>query len=263
MKSVLHKAAKEEILDEPFPHIVIRDALEDDLYERLARAWPRPEIILDGREPQSNRNYRYCARDTLSDERISPLWRDFCAYHTSRDFYLEVISLFADRITSLHQGLESKFGKRLEDLSTSIRFKEEFRDIALECQFTYTAPVSEPSRSVGPHIDREAALYAGMLYFRLDEDDSTGGDLEFYSFKGAPAYFKESRFAPDDSVRLEKVIEYRKNTLVLFLHSINSAHGVSMRTVTKYPRLNVNFVGEFQSNIFDVSRYQTVTSSVS
>ncbi|MCI0488167.1 MAG: hypothetical protein L0229_16390 [Blastocatellia bacterium] len=258
MKSVLHKASRIDILDEPFPHIVIRNALEGDLYERLARAWPGAEIILDGREPLSNRNYRYCARDVLSDERISPLWRDFCTYHTSRDFYLEVISLFGDRIASLHTSMEARLGKRLEDLSTSVRFKEEFRDIALECQFTYTAPVTAASRSVGPHIDREVALYAGMLYFRLDEDDSTGGDLELHSFTGTPAFFKESRFAPDSRVKLEKVIEYRKNTLVFFLHSVASVHGVSLRSATVYPRLNVNFVGEFQTAIFDVSRYQTI-----
>ena len=258
MKSVLQKASRRDIIDEPFPHIVIHDALEEDLYERLACEFPSSEIILDGREPLSNRNYRYCARDILSDERISPLWRGFCAYHTSRDFYLEVISLFRDRITSLHPGLESRYEKGLEDLNTSIRFKEELRDIALECQFTYTAPVTTSSRSVGPHVDREVALYGGMLYFRLDEDDSTGGDLELYSFEGESAFFKGSRFVPDSRVRLEKVIKYRKNTLVLFLHSVASLHGVSMRSVTKYPRLNINFVGEFQTGIFDVSRYQTV-----
>ena len=37
-------------------------------------------------------------------------------------------------------------------------------------------------RSIGPHVDREVALYAGLFYMRDDHDDSEGGDLELYRF---------------------------------------------------------------------------------
>ena len=163
MKSILHKAAEADIVDLPFPHLVIHNALEDDLYERLASEFPPADVLLDGSELFSNRQYRYPASRILSDARISNLWREFTAYHVSAEFYVEVISLFGDRIRSLHPNLETKLGKRLEDMASSIRFQEAFRDIALESQFTYGAPVTRESRYVGPHIDREVALYAGLL----------------------------------------------------------------------------------------------------
>jgi hypothetical protein len=256
MKSILHKAADADIVDLPFPHLVIHNALEDDFYEALASEFPPADLLLDGSELFSNRAYRYPASKILSDARISNLWREFTAYHVSADFYLEVISLFGDRIRSLHPKLETKLGKRVEDLDSSIRFQEAFRDIALESQFTYGAPVTRESRYVGPHIDREVALYAGLLYFRLEADDSTGGDLLFYRFKSSErAYAKIRRRVPERYVEVVKQIRYQQNTLVFFLHSPDSVHGVSTRSVTAFPRIHINFVGEFQDKVFDLSNY--------
>jgi hypothetical protein len=256
MRSILHKASKADIKVWPFPHMVIENALEGALYERLAREFPAPEVLLDGRELESNRSYHYNACKILSDSRLSQTWREFVAYHVSQHFYEETVALVGDHLRRLHPAIEERLGKKLESLSTSVRFAEEFRDIALECQIAYSSPVTRASRFLGPHVDREVALFAGLLYFRLEEDDSTGGDLEFYRFKGNErAYAKERRRVPDSLVEKVKVIRYEKNTLVLILHSPESLHGVSMRSETKFPRLHVNFVGELRTKVFDLSPY--------
>lgn len=252
MKSVLHKASRADISDDPFPHIVVKDALDEELYEALATSFPDAQTIIDGRELSDNRYYHYHAREALTDPRISPLWRRFIDYHVSRDFFAEVASLFGDHIRSLHSDLEARIDSRLEDLDTSIRFKEEFRDVALECQFAYWPPASEPTRPIGAHVDREVALYAGLLYFRLHEDDSAGGDLELYRFNSDRRRYGERRRVPDECVERVKVIEYQRNTLVFFLHSPGSVHGVSPRSATRFPRLHMNFVGELQTKVFDL-----------
>jgi hypothetical protein len=256
MRSILHTAAKADIHDWPFPHLVVENALDDALYERLAREFPAPAVLLDGRELESNRSYHYNASKVLTDSRVSPAWREFVAYHVSPRFYAEVVALFGDHFRRLHPAIEARLGKKFESLLPSVRFAEEFGDIALECQLAYGAPVVSASRFLGPHVDREVALFAGLLYFRLPDDDSTGGDLELYRFKGAErAYAKERRRVPDSLVERVKVVRYAKNTLVFLLHSPDALHGVSVRSATKFPRLHVNFVGELQTKVFDLSPY--------
>lgn len=252
MKTVLHKASRGDIVVDPFPHLVLRNALDDEAYEALASEFPDDETIINGREPSTTRYYHYNARDVLDNPRISALWRRFIAHHVSGAFYSEVVSLFGDHIRSLHPDLERRLGIRIEDLTTSIRFKEAFRDVALECQFAYWPSGPEPVSPIGPHVDREVALYAGLLYFRRDEDDSTGGDLELYRFKGDRRVYGERRGVPRDSVEAVKTISYRPNTLVFFLHSPDSLHGVTERSPSRVPRLHVNFVGELQVKVFDV-----------
>jgi hypothetical protein len=259
MRSVLHKASKADINEWPFPHIVIENALPDALYDKLAREFPASEVLLDGRKLESNKSYHYNANRILSNSSLSETWREFVSHHVSTHFYQDTIALIGDHLRRLHPDIEAQIEKTLKSLSTSVRFAEEFRDVALECQIAYGSPVVKASRFLGPHVDREVALFAGLLYFRLDEDDSTGGDLEFYRFKGGErAYAKERRRVPDHLVERAKVVTYARNKFVFFLNSPESLHGVSMRSETKFPRLHVNFVAELQTKIFDLSRYPTL-----
>ncbi len=263
MKSILHRASRADVVHDPFPHLVLEEALEPELYEQLAREFPAAEIVLDGRRPESNRYYRYAAHDVLGDSRISPRWREFMTCHTSRSFYAEVIALFGDSIRQLHPTLEPRLGKKLEELDTGVRFADGARDISLECQFTYNAPVTETSRSIGPHIDRPVSLFAALLYFRLDEDDSTGGELELYRLKGSrPVFARDSQRVPDHLVETRATVPYGKNNLIFFLQSRDSLHGVTPRSATALPRIYINSVGELPFEAFDIAPYRDPSLSI-
>ncbi len=254
MHCVLTRACQDQIVHEPFPHLVVHEALEPACYRRLASEFPSAEIILDGRTPASNTNVRYPANAILDDERISPLWREFTRYHVSQEFFDRVRALFEPTLRRLHPGLEASAAKPLGDWQASIRFREPIRDIALDCQFTYGTPVNVCSRSIGPHVDREVALYAGLFYMREDDDDSEGGDLELFRFKpGAAAYDPGSRRVPDERVIRCKTIRYAGNTLVFFPHSPFALHGVSPRSPTRFPRRHINIIGELATPVFDLS----------
>lgn len=262
MQSVLKRARKVDIVGEPFPHLVIQDALEPDFYAELASEFPTAGIILNGRIAESNRNYRYTANDVLDDQRISPRWRQFTRYHTSQDFFNEVVELFGSYIQALNPDLETSASKQLGEWKSSVRFREPTRDIALECQFAYGAPVAQLSRSIGPHVDREVALFAGLFYMRDDEDDSEGGDLELYRFSDSqPVFEQDSRLVPDAHVTRFRSIRYARNTLVFFLHSPKSVHGVSPRSVTRFPRRHINLVGELTRKVFDISPFATLAAT--
>jgi hypothetical protein len=258
MQSILARARSADIVSDPFPHMVIQDALEPRYYEQLAAEFPAAHIILNGREPISNKNFRYAANDVLDDDRISPRWREFVKHHVSQAFFDEVVGLWGMQLRMLYPELETSACKPLADWKSSVRFREPNRDIALECQFAYGAPVKERSRCIGPHVDREVALFAGLFYMRDDADDSEGGDLELYEFKGRPTFEIDSRRVPDENVTCFRSIRYAKNTLVFLLHSPKSLHGVSPRNVTTFPRRHINFVGELTKKVFDVTSLSTI-----
>ena len=262
MDSVLHRASPADVVDHPFPHLVVADALDGALYAELVRQLPPASLLIDGREPAANTYYHYGASRMLDNAAVSPLWQEFMARHVSPAFYREVMTFFGDRARALYPGLEARLGRPLEDLETSIRFREEPADVALECQLTYCSPPDRPSSSAPPHVDREVALYAGLLYLRCDGDASAGGDLDLYRFRGEPGGFRADRSVPES--RLEKVttVRYRPNTLVIFPHSPRAVHGVSPRAVTPFPRLHVNFVGELRQKAFDLGPYRAVGEAV-
>lgn len=254
MQCILERANRGQVVVDPFPHLILHEALEPEYYRELAAEFPAAEIILDGRLPVSNRNFRYPASAILGDQRISALWREFTAYHVSQQFFNKVLELFDSRILEMHPKIEASVGKRLPEWRSSVRFREPIHDIALECQFTYGTPVEERSRVIGPHVDREVALYAGLFYMRDEHDDSDGGDLEFYQFKaGKPMFAQGTRCVADDRVTRCKTIRYASNTLVFFLHSPFAVHGVSPRSPTRFARRHINLVGELATKVFDVS----------
>jgi hypothetical protein len=249
MQTVLDKATRADIREEPFPHLVIHPALDEDLYERLAAGFPGPEMMTS---LASEGRFVYRARDILGDARLDPLWHAFTSHHVSGAFYRQVVALFGDHIRNLHPDLEDRLGNSLEQLRPGIRFGEASRDVSLEAQCFCTESRSGPTRIIGPHLDRPVALYAGLYYFRADGDESTGGDLELYQFKpGLCAYDAGTRQIPDHRVEVVTRIGYQKNTMVLFPHSKHSIHGVTTRSASDFARRHVNFVGELEIDVYD------------
>src|SRR4051794_30673758 len=99
MHSVLDRAMPDDIDDEPFPHLVLRGALPDDLYDRLQATFPRTDEM---RRLNPGGKFSHEARNILADARLDPIWRDFVAHQTSGVFYRQVVALLGDRIRRIH-----------------------------------------------------------------------------------------------------------------------------------------------------------------
>ncbi|HUP60952.1 MAG TPA: hypothetical protein VNA69_11085 [Thermoanaerobaculia bacterium] len=249
--SVLRGLTPDRIDRDPFPHVVVDEALDPALYRELEAALPPAETLLRGRAMENNTPYRYSAEHILAEG--SPRWREFARLHTSAAFFADVVALFGDTIRTLHPALEARAGKRLEEMKSSIRFVEPFADVALDCQITYGSPVTRATRCHRVHVDRQVALYAGLLYFRRSGDDSSGGDLELYRFRGNARTYDEGRYVDDALVERVKTIPYAANRLAFFIHSPEALHGVSVRSVTPHPRLHVNFIAEFRAKVWELA----------
>ena len=75
--SILNNIKSESVVMEPFPHVVIRQALPPDLYAKLDNEYPSINtILLDGEVPGNNRRYQINAKRGLSTDVLHESWRD-------------------------------------------------------------------------------------------------------------------------------------------------------------------------------------------
>jgi len=238
MHSILHGLTRADVDPHPFPHVVVDGALPEALYRELEASMPPDEVLLRGREVVNNTPYHFSAQRILSAD-VAPVWRKFVRRHTSREFFAEVVRLFGAAIDP-------------DRVRTGVRYVTPPRQFALDCQIVYGSPVTTPTRCHPVHVDRQVALYAGLLYFRRPGDDSTGGDLELYRFRGPRRAYDAARCVDDSLVERVKTIPYAANRLVLFLHSAEALHGVSVRSVTPHPRLHVNVLAEAGQKLWEL-----------
>ena len=268
--SILSNASSLDVKTEPYPHIVIKNALDPDVYAQLEAEYPDPAVVLNGRDKKDTW-YDYPACLATKNPTITPKWKEFLNYHTSADFYHDLVDLFGDVITSLYPDLEIHYGKKLAEFSTSIRQpgaaenEENYQsDVSLECQ--YYINYTQQARAVrGPHVDRPTELYAALLYFRRDDDDSQGSNLEVCKVNNESEVYPPGRQVKVDHLPMEieqnkvevcDTAVYEANTLVLFINSKKSIHAVSPRTATPVPRRHINFTADLfdlkDDPLFDV-----------
>lgn len=263
MKTLLSKVQPSDVFSEPFPHVVIKDALDEDVYSKLKSEWADIEILRQGEDNKgtdlsSNKRLHYLAKESLNDERITPLWKQFIALHTSDTFWQDFLNIFKKHILQFYPDFEQKYGS-FETLKSGLRKVETFEnsDVLLDALVCINTPViTKPNAVRGAHIDLPDKLFAGLFYMRDPQDNSTGGNLEVYKFKhNQPCGFRSSAIA-DSYIERVKTIEYDRNVLVLFLNSVYSLHGVSVRSLTDSSRYFVNLVGEVKQPLFDPTKYQ-------
>ncbi|PSM50068.1 hypothetical protein C7Y66_05890 [Chroococcidiopsis sp. CCALA 051] len=267
MKSLLSKIKPTDIFSEPFPHIVIKDALDEEVYSKLKSEWADIEILRQGEDNKgtdlsSNKRLHYLAQESLNDERITPFWKEFIALHTSDTFFQEFLTIFKDYILQMYPDFEQKYGS-FATLKSGLRKVDTFEsvDVLLDALICINTPViTKPNAVRGAHIDLPDKLFAGLFYLRDPQDTSTGGNLEIYKFKNGKPYGFRSSAIDDSYIKHVKTIEYDRNVLILFLNSVYSLHGVSVRSLTESPRYFVNLVGEVKQPLFNPKQYQELPS---
>jgi hypothetical protein len=278
--SVLAKARRADVVAEPFPHLVIRDALPAPFYDRLAAEYPSPALLADGRDYR-NLKQGWNADKVAASAEVSPLWKAFVAYHHSQAFYREVVELFGDAIRARYPQIEKRRGKPIAELQVRQRHIKDRRavhaadDFVTDCQILFD-DTSDPRICRGPHVDAAVELYAGLLYFRHPDDRSGGGSLcicrarEPRAVVPAPDLFraKHSPAEIDDAdVEIVREIPYEANTLLMFLNSPASLHKVTPRSASPIVRRHVNIIGEIYSlpegGLFRIEKPETGASASS
>jgi hypothetical protein len=255
--SLLDKAATVEVCADPFPHVVIRQALRQDLCERLMAEYPPVQLITRRKSPGSNKRFSYPARHSLAESVISQTWREFVEMHISRGFWRQVLDLFRPHILARYPDLARDRGG-VEEWRSGVRGLHTLDsvDIILDAQICLNTPVvDQPSSVRGPHVDETDKLFAGLFYLRPQDDRSQGGDLQLLRFKGPVGGFR-GVYVDEKHLEVAKVIPYENNLLVLFLNSERAVHAVTPRQPTATPRWLFNLLGVAYRPLYSLDPFQ-------
>ncbi|MFC5724215.1 hypothetical protein ACFP1Z_29065 [Streptomyces gamaensis] len=263
--SLLATVTRSDIRRDPFPHIVVRDALPRELYDALSTTMPTAEYIAEriGKPITSNERYNYMSELVLHDGTMAQVWKDFVTHHSSPAFYRQFLDLFEDDLLANLPTARERTGP-LRELRAGRRHRDTFatHDILLDCTAVINSAVTgRPSAYRGPHVDKPYKLFGGLFYMRLPEDDATGGDLVLYKYRtGAHTFhasaseYGDSRFDIDPQyVEEVTTVPYEANTLVMYPINRFALHGVSVRGLTRHQRRFVALVGDLQHPLFDLA----------
>ena len=246
--TTLHeRLAHAAIRREPFPHVVVPDALDPDLYRQLCAGFP-PFARMGWSDPQqpprSNSKFELPAAQVMADAAMPEAWRTFAALHSDRAFFDCVAALFhAHWPAAVRQVLGGTLdGHSMERL---VRSRPRAARIALDARIEINCPVvAEASSPRGPHLDTANRIYSGLFYLRHPEDDSPGGDLQLFRWKDGPVGDIDAFELPAERVERVATIPYRPNLLVFFPQGIDAIHGVSVRQPTRHFRRYVFITAE-------------------
>jgi hypothetical protein len=267
-KSVLAGVDRDRIALDPFPHVVAPEALDPALYAELEAAFPSFEAVVGGRAVEQNKVYLRNAFEVVDDPALPRIWRDFFAYHASDAFFRELLDFWREGLAREYPDLERRFGKPLDQVTTGLRRRGVAKtaenldaDVMMDVQFGVNSPVSEPSTVRGPHVDKPEKLFAGLLYFRDPLDDAEGGDLDLYRARRRRTHFDGRRDLREAQVERVRTVRYAPNTLVAWVNTARSLHGVTPRRRSTRPRRYVNFIAECYRltppGFFEVPRSRT------
>jgi hypothetical protein len=258
--SVLRKARAEDVVTDPFPHLVIRDALPDAVCDALTAQYPPLDALAI--DPTRN-NSRWSATSwhAQRNPRIAQVWQDIVRYHASPAFFDELIDVFGTHVTRLYPRLFPDVAT-LRTQRVGLRDRDSFDayGVLLDAQISGNTPVNDASSVKAIHIDSEHKLFTGLLYLRHPDDDSVGGDLNIVRFRPDLTRAEQRRrydgmFVADALTEYVATVPYQRNVLVLFVNGLNALHGVTVRQPTRHLRLFLNLVCETREKLFDVPQH--------
>ncbi|CAN5320143.1 hypothetical protein BH10PSE17_BH10PSE17_00380 [soil metagenome] len=233
----------------PFDHRACAACLDDSQYASLAATFPSIEQFGHDDSRHGNRVLRLGSSSVLANRAIANEWHAFVADHTSQAFWNQIVAAFGARMLQAHPDLERQVGKPIDQWRASRRGSGQHGDVSLECQLVVNTPGTGKASAVkGPHVDHSTKLWTGLLYLRLPEDDTPGGDLDLH------AATREFRFdahqAPRAALRVDRTIPYRANSFIGFVNGPRAIHSVTARQPSPYVRRYVDFVAELDGAIF-------------
>ncbi len=232
--SVLQKIPT--LVNDPYPHFVIEDALPEHIYDQLEKEWPTQQL-LDTEPFDDGICYRLKSDQMLKQNVVSDLWRQFAQYHTSVEFYKEVKNVFGDLMPAV-EDIDSTISARGWDKGGD--------KIGTDCQTVMHKPINFSSRT--PHIDNPREIYAGLLYMPYEDDTSTGGEFQLHEANNIITQVNKNRGREvgDKAGKIVKSVPYKRNTMVMFCNSTAQAvHSVSPREGAVLHRRSVNIIAEF------------------
>ena len=249
-----------QVIADPFPHFVIDGALCRERFDKLCHRLPSDDWLAGPQYKGPNRYHRRSAAELLGPEcpHLSDAWKRFIDFHISATFFDLCRATFESHLTQANDVVRNMTGRHLNEIRPAMRYKNgcESAPALMECQISHVTPADKPASPLGPHVDRELTLWAGLYYLQGCGNDE-GGNLVFYRWRDPDRreYWRD-QMIPPSLVEPVKTIEAKPNRLVMFLHGPDAVHGVTARRPGNGPRQSVNLVCEFPFKVWSIEPWR-------
>jgi hypothetical protein len=239
-----------DVIQQPYPHLIRSPAVPESLYAQLAVAFPDPSVILGRRDGAvNNAAARLPCAKVLRSAGIPQIWRDFFTYHTSANFWQDILRAFVPSFRQRFPTAETRMGKDFADWKIAPRGLDDTADAWLDCQFVINTAVTRVSSVKTVHVDKSNTMFSGLFYFRDPADASQGGDLGIFKWRREPRFLKHRMILAEDVEQVSSV-KYGQNIFACFVNDSYAAHSVSPRSVTELPRRYINLIVETKFDVF-------------
>ena len=235
------KLSQSNYFSEPFPHWIINDFFSDSQLEIIRKQFPSSDEII---------------KAVPSRKQVTVIKDQNSAYPIN---FNELNSLGGDRraLNILAKSWAHQKANVLQELKkfdfaanyNELIFEEELVQARGDFRATTPATISGTTQ-LGPHLDSEYEILAGLIYLKDICDSSSGGDLHLYKLRdNAPAKYASHQLRiPLRYIEKLKTIEYSYNSAFFFVSHPLAIHGVSTRSVGKHERRLINLSLELSSS---------------
>lgn len=248
--TVLDGITTQQVTRDPYPHLVVENAVDEDLCRALVNHFPPLAVFTGGRRFGDNVKMYYSAQRAAGDARVAPIWKSFLNDHLTPAFYQQVLRVFRPFLVEEHPGLE------LDALRLGVQGRDGFDtcDILLNASLGIHTRVAGQARlERKPHVKDHDKFLEGFLYLRPDDDQAEGGDYEFFSVRhGARPRFERWAQTDRDCLNLERTVPYRKNTLVMVVNTRRSIQALTARGPGQRPLMYFNLTVRTPRRLFDL-----------
>lgn len=252
--STLGNCTPDDVNQNPYSHIIRESVYPENVYDRLSQTFPADEMFLNNvTEVQNNQAIRIGAADVIGNDQFSADWQQFFSYHTSSEFWRDIVSVFGDSMRAKYPDLEKKIGRPMHEWTTKRRDESGDAEVSLDLLFVINSAVTTAGSVRPAHVDRRNKIFTGLFYMKQAQDPTPGGDLVMYRFKKGYSGFT-GVYAHLDHLEEINRASYGSNTFIGFVNSDDSIHGVTPRPETKWIRRYINFVAELPFDAFELPK---------
>ena len=215
----------------PYPHIYLKNVLGEDIQKKINF----PSLDNYNQDKINLNNIHLGIKvDDIQDENTKKLWKPFINFLISDEFF-QIISK---------------------------KFKIKNQKINQDAHFGINSSVKKVSAVRGPHFDNTKVLYAGLIYLRDANDDTTGGNFRMFEKKIDNFSITEGRALSDDQVKLYKEFAYGFCNMILFKNTPVSVHSVSAREKTSHVRKYIAFDATTDTHLFKINPKATLKNKI-
>lgn len=239
--TVLDKTSEIQVYTDPYPYLVVRNALPTKFYEELSATYPTLDGVAPAHANANNKRLDLLSswgKALLPNELVSSAWRQFMNSHTTSEFSRRVFDCFPSVVERTGSGRRINVDAYGQGLSDTLKIGKTIAEEEVVGRVTLgvNTPVTAVTSVRGAHVDSPRKAYVGLFYVRHPDDRSEGGDLAVYRWKHGAVAEPWAQKTELDNVEEVAVIPYEPNTFVLMLSTSRALHGVTPRQPTPYIR---------------------------